>query len=231
VVRPELHQRVRQGLNSDQPVIGRGTRVYSDRETIGYVDHLLVDDSGSITHLILRRGALPFRAVVPMQMVKDVGEKGLYVPASKNQWAEIERYRPRPDADIEDEIASQLAGEDEVDLEGIGVSVIDGMVHLKGLVADLPAKRRAHALAASTEGVVWVQDEILTDGEVQARVTAALLADPRTALSDIGVQVRSGVVTFHGSVDREGTKAAATSIAKAQAGVVAVQNGLELVSS
>lgn len=226
-IQPRIKKRVPKGVDSDRPRIGRGTRVRNAYETIGYIDHVLVDEkSGEITHLVVRRGLLPFRAVVPMSMVKEVDDDTIYVPATHKQLQSLGKFTPRTDRDILSEVEDRLQAVTDFDLSQIKVSLIDGLVRLTGPVADVLGKREAQEIAEDVEGVLEVENKAVTDTEVESRVTAALLAHDRTALAQIDIRSENGIVTLTGSVADEETKAAAESIAAEQSGVREVNSRL-----
>ena len=226
-VRPAIRQRVREGVDVDREVIGRGTRVYNVDGTIGHIDHLLVDRmTGEITHLIVRQGLFPRRLVIPMTLVKNVTDEGVYVHATREELSRLTQHVQRADADILAEIRDRLAAIQEHDLRHVHVTVEDGLVRLRGQVRDVSAKRQVEAVVRDVEGVVGVENRITTDTGVVARVTAALLEDTRTGLSPIEVTSDFGVVTLSGRVPTEEVRQAAERIARRQRGVVEVINAL-----
>ncbi len=228
-VRPMVRYRVQKGIDPNETVIGRGTRVYNVEGTVGHVDHLLVNkETGEITHLVLRKGLFPRRLVIPIELVQSIDEAGIYVKASREELERLEQHTPRADADILSELRDRLAQVTEFDLSRVKATIEDGLVRLSGQVASVAAKRHAEAIARSIQGVVGVENAITTDTGVVARVTAALLEDPRTRLAVIDVASDHGVVTLSGKVSSPEIRQAAEEIARRQRGVVAVINELEV---
>ncbi|MCD6291625.1 MAG: BON domain-containing protein [Anaerolineae bacterium] len=227
--RPMIRQRVQKGIDPNETVIGRGTRVYNAEGTIGHIDHVLVDDkTGEITHLVLRKGILPRRLVVPIEMVKYIDEQGVYVKATREELERLTQHTQRADVDILAELEERLKAVKEFDLSRVKATLEDGLVRLSGNVADMTAKRHAEAIARSIEGVVDVDNALSTDTGIAARVTAALLQDPRTHLAAIDVTCDRGVVTLSGYVNSAEVRQAAGEIARKQEGVVSVINELEI---
>ncbi len=228
-VRPMIRQRVQKGIDPNETVIGRGTRVYNAEGTVGHIDHLLVNkDTGEITHLVLRKGLFPRRLMIPIEMVKSIDEEGVYIKATREELEKLEQHTQRADADILAELRDRLAEVTEFDLSRVKATIEDGLVRLSGQVANVAAKRHAEAIARSIRGVVGVENTITTDTGVVARVTAALLADPRTRLAVIDVTSDHGVVTLSGKVSSPEIRKAAEEIARQQEGVTAVINSLEV---
>jgi len=210
-------------------LLGRGSRVYNDEGTIGPVDHLLLDpETGTLRYLVVRHGLRPFRAVIPAEMVGRFEEDGIYVPASGEELDALAHYTPRPDADIQHDVEARLAEENAFDLSRVRVRLADGLVRLAGSVANVLGKRRVQEVAADVPGAVGVENELVTDEEVAARVIAALRADPRTELAPIDVEVDQGRVALRGRVEAEAERQAALTLAREQPGVREVVDQLEV---
>lgn len=223
---PRIREHVEEDAAAGKVAIGRGTRVRNGHETIGYVDHLLVDEDGQITNLIVRRGLLPFRAVIPISMVEKVDGESVLVPASRKELQSLAKFTPRADRDILREVEDELQAAGDFDLSHIKVSLADGIVRLTGPVLNVLGKREAHQITAGIEGVLGVENRIVTDEELEARVAAALLTDERTFLATVEVESENGVVTLKGEVDSEETLADVEEIAASQPGVREVKNRL-----
>ena len=101
-----------------------------------------------------------------------------------------------------------------VDLPGIQVQPVDGVVWLRGHVASSGARRMAEDQAQGVKGLTALRNELMPDDALAAAVSMALAhdlgADPR---QHIGVYPRLGVVYLRGSVR--------TLAARERAGVVA----------
>jgi osmotically-inducible protein OsmY len=192
------------------------------------VDHVLVSpESGRITHLVLRKGLLPYYPILPISAVRTVSEQALTVDLPDEQIEGLPRYRSRGPEDIEAELLDRMDGLG-FNLNQIDVSAEDGVVRLKGWVPHVAAKRHAEAIARSMEGVIDVENELDTDVAIESRVMHALLSDPRTDISVIEVRNSDGVVTLKGQVDSAEIKEAAEEIAASQPGVLSVTNSLEV---
>ncbi|NPA90616.1 MAG: BON domain-containing protein [Chloroflexi bacterium] len=229
MVQPMIRQRVKIGVDPDQPVIGRGTKVYAIDGPVGEIDHVLVDKrTGEITHIIVRKGILPRHVVVPFHLVSSVLDDGVYLKVTKKELEQMRHYIPRADEDIQAEVRDKLAQATEHDLSKVQAEVRDGVVYLSGQVKDVESKWYAERLARSVRGVIDVENALTTDTEVVARVTAALLEDPRTSRYPIEVVSEHGIVTLSGVVPSEEVKRAAEEIARRQKGVITVINALEV---
>jgi osmotically-inducible protein OsmY len=232
---PMVRRQVHEGVSPYRAVIERGTAVLdTSGSEIGKIDHLLVDPgSGEVSHLVMRKGLLPYYPVLSVDHVESVTDKAVSVSLADGELQVLPRYKRRDDDDIETELRDRLRLADlrvpEIELEAVEVSAQAGIVVLKGWVPDVRTKRRVEAVACSIEGVVDVQNELDTQMAVAARVQYALLSDPRTELSTIDVTNQpSGVITLGGTVDSVEVREAAEEIADETPGVISVINELSV---
>ena len=225
---PMVRMEVQEGVPRGRAVIEQGALVVNRQGTVGEVDHMLVDSkTGKVSHLVVRRGLLPYYPIVPISAVKAIRDDSVKVSLGQKEMDTLPRYRRRCGSDIESELRNRLA-ELSVDLGQIEISVEGGTVLLVGSVNDIAAKRRAEGIARSVEGVIDVQNELTTEIGLTTRVMNALLSDPWTQLSVIQVVNERGVVTLKGTVDSIEASEAAVEIAVDQPGVVSVVNALEV---
>ncbi|HXF63218.1 MAG TPA: BON domain-containing protein [Caldilineaceae bacterium] len=228
---PMIRQRVPRGIPSELEVIGRDTPVRNMDGMVGKVDHLLVNQqSWEITHLVVRKGMLPYRLVIPISWIKHIDEHGVFIQGNKEQLREAPRHIERSPIDILTEIRERL-NQAVYDFRDVIVSLENGIVRLRGTVEGTAAKRHAEQSVRSVQGVLDVENQLDTNSALAARVTAALASDPRTHLAVIEVISDRGVITLNGRVKDAETRQAAEEIASEQPGVVAVINGLEVEPS
>ena len=226
-LKPRLQEHPQVESESKRAAIGRGTRVRNANETIGYVDHVLVDqESEQISHLIVRRGLLPYRISLPFDMVEEVTDESVYVPATRAELESLQRYMPRADLAIKAEAQTRLAELETVTVDYVEVDVVDGMIALGGYVADVEARRAVHHRVSAIEGVVGVRDQLYVDQDLRAAALTALLLDSRTELERIDVTVEAGVATLEGAVSHRRLTSVAEQVVAQQAGVRSVNNML-----
>jgi osmotically-inducible protein OsmY len=102
-----------------------------------------------------------------------------------------------------------------VDLPGIEIEPIDGVVWLHGHVSSVSARRMAEDQAHGVNGLTALRNELTPDDALAATVSMALAHDPGADRQQrIGVYPRLGVVYLRGNVR--------TLAARERAGVVAV---------
>jgi osmotically-inducible protein OsmY len=225
---PMVRREIREGISRNQVVIERETPVRNILGKIGNVDHLLVDpESGEVTHLVVRKGLLPYYPILPISKVKSVSDEAVTVSLSNDEVDALPRYRRRDATDIEAELRDRFDSS-PFDFTKVEISIEGGIVLLVGWVPGIGAKRHAEAISRSVEGVIDVENELNTEIAVTTRVINALLSDPRTSLSAIGVENGKGVITLTGQVDSVEIYEAAEEIAAGQPGVLSVVNALEV---
>jgi osmotically-inducible protein OsmY len=225
---PMVRSQVHKGVRADGAVIEQGTPVLNAQGTVGYVDHLLIDaKKASVTHIVVRKGILPYYPVVPISAVTMVSDEAVSISLTKEQIKEMPRYKRRNAEDIEAEARDRMAGLG-FDQQKIDVVVQGSIVRLIGHVQNIAAKRHAEAIVRAVEGVVEVENALETEMSILTRVRYALLSDPRTDLAAIDVVNEHGVITLKGNVDDAQIREAAEAIAAEQPGVISVVNALKV---
>jgi osmotically-inducible protein OsmY len=129
-------------------------------------------------------------------------------------------------------VKAQLTALDPDSATSLGVSVRDGVVHLRGTVRDAAALAKDVAAARKVKGVKRVVADVrvdprgprpreqLSDFALATRITTALAA--QVGPTGVRVHVASGTVTLDGRVSDPKTKAAALATARNTGGVRAV---------
>ncbi|HSN71577.1 MAG TPA: BON domain-containing protein [Steroidobacteraceae bacterium] len=167
--------------------------------------------------------------------VDDVDAAELKVaPWARNEELRADKYSRISDEQIADAVQEALMYDPRVSRFTIEVDSVNGLVTLRGSVADLKAKRAAITDARNTVGVVGVRDRLKvrpgdvmpSDETIAAAVEKALARDPFVTALDIDVSSRGGIVSLHGDVDTWFEKGQADDVAARVKGVVAVDNDL-----
>ncbi len=112
----------------------------------------------------------------------------------------------------------------------IQVETRDGRVILSGVVPSTAMKRMAETLARSTPGVREVQNELVSDPEIEAELGLRLAGDPDLSPPRARVLATSvqGDVTLAGWVPDEAARQRAEEIARSIRGVRNVVNTLRV---
>lgn len=140
------------------------------------------------------------------------------------------------DAEIASKVKAKLAADPEVNPFDIDVDSKDGVVRLSGTVNSATNREEAGRLAAGTEGVRRVDNELtigdktagekLDDASIVTRVKAKLVADLEVAATNIDVDSENGVVTLSGMVKSSEARQQAEDLAAGTEGVRSVRNNI-----
>jgi hyperosmotically inducible protein len=139
---------------------------------------------------------------------------------------------------ITSKVTAKLAADPEVNPFEIDVDTVDGVVRLSGTVESDRERDEAGNLAARTEGVKGVVNDIelgdqtleenIDDAWISTKVKSKLLVDPEVNPFEIDVDVLDGVVTLAGTVRDERTRRHAEELARQTKGVKGVENLLQV---
>lgn len=146
------------------------------------------------------------------------------------------------DSAITAAVKSKLVVDNENIATNVDVDTRGGVVTLTGVVETQAEKAQAERIAANTEGVTRVINNItvVTNGGHDAGEKAGVAASDLAILSKIKtryvaegvvgakVDVRDGVVTLEGNVENAQIRARAENIARATSGVKSVNNMMEV---
>lgn len=113
-----------------------------------------------------------------------------------------------------------------VDLRGITMWVVDGVLYLDGNISSSLRGEIVEDQAVGIQGLLGVKNRLVGDDLLASDLALALGHNPQTRGLCIGVYPRLGVVRLSGAVQDEQQKAAAEEIAQSFPGVRGVVNDL-----
>lgn len=169
--------------------------------------------------------------------------------------SESARFMQRvKDANVTAKVKSQLLWNSKTEGLNIDVDTEKGLVTLSGDVASREEAKLAVKLAADTEGVRKVKNNLkvistpadgssspsqakenastdVKDGWVTTRVKAALLYDNRVDGTDIHVETAKGIVTLTGSVNNKNERDIAKQITRSIGGVKSVVDKIDVAQT
>jgi osmotically-inducible protein OsmY len=137
----------------------------------------------------------------------------------------------RTDQDVQRTVLEELEWTPGLDIADVGVLVHEGVVTLRGDVADLPQRHAAVAAAFRVRGVTAVADELVlrlhadyvaSDTEIAAAVQRAFRDTVEVPHDAVQATVHDAVVTLTGTVDHEYEREAARRVAEHVRGTRAV---------
>ena len=134
-------------------------------------------------------------------------------------------------------VTDELFWDPKVDNAAIAVSADDGMVTLRGTVGSLRQKREAKKDAERVWGVKSVNNDLQVrllnddrreDADLRGAVLQALMLDSLVPAT-VGADADDGMVTLKGKANWQFQRDEAETVATNVAGVVSVDNAIELV--
>lgn len=180
--------------------LGRHTAVTLDGKRLGRLAQVTFNrDTGALRHLVIDR--LGGEVVASALAISRLDANGVAL-ASLGAGAAPVATPYRPDAELREDVIHALDQYPRmrVDLGGITVSAIDGVVWLRGHVSSDLNCRLAEDLAREVHGVAELHNQLISDNDLAAAVSRALARDPRTAEEHIGVYPVLGRVRLRGAV-------------------------------
>ena len=141
----------------------------------------------------------------------------------------------RSDAQIREDVYSELKWDPKIKSEDIGVAVQDGVVTLTGFVSSYWELDAAEKAAKRVYGVRGVANDLevklfwqRTDPEIARNAIEAIGRHVSIPSEDIKVSVKNGRVTLEGTVEFEFQKMLAESAVKKLRGISKVVNKIEV---
>ena len=144
------------------------------------------------------------------------------------------------DAAITASIKTQLTVEKDTKARQINVETQKGIVQLNGFVDSSEARSEAEKIAAGTDGVKQVRNNlevrsadrapgvVADDAMITGKVEAALVADKRTSAMRVDIETHDGEVQLSGYAKSQAEKNAAVDVAKGVEGVRVVKNAIDV---
>lgn len=144
------------------------------------------------------------------------------------------------DSNVSAALASKYTLDSEIDRYRIDIDTLDGVVTLRGSVADAEQRKDAERIAKSTEGVHSVVNKLdvrpeprsakasFEDSWIVVMIDSKLVVDPEVRSRNVDVDVFEGVVTLSGIVETQAARAEAEDLAGSVDGVLKVVNELQV---
>ncbi len=179
--RPWFIARVRLGIRDEDAVlVRRGVPVVAaDGSQLGYIHHLVADEQAhTLSHLVVRRGGVLHRdyRLVPIDQVAAINEAGVRLKIDEAALQQCPVYTsPASDAELKARTEQTLARDKQTASAPLDVGVEDGVVRLRGVVAE-PVARTARRLAERVRGVLGVIDETARPEEPELKIGAPVCA-------------------------------------------------------
>jgi len=216
------------GITPTGVLLTGGTSVVAGGRALGKLTQVTVhSESLVLRHLVIERG-LGREFLVPARAVTGMSAKQIQVDLGIVKPDQLTPFRT--DAALAEDVHQAIYNYDplRIDLPGIEIHAIDGVVWLKGHASSELNVRLAADQLLNIPGLGELNTDITVDSDLAASVSSALAHDPRTASEYIGVYPRLGVVRLRGAVHTPTARQAATEIAGAVGGVKKLENELKV---
>jgi len=210
----------------DGAVITRGTAVTLNGSRMGKVAQVTVDEAThTLRHVIVDRG-LGGEATLAARYISQVDSRQISAQNAEKTGSQLTAYRP--DDELREDVRLAIEGTPKlrVDLPGMDIQAIDGVVWLQGSTASDLNRRLIEDVVRQVSGIDELHNVLYSDMDVAAAVSSALGRDPLTARDRIGVYPRLGETALRGAAHSEDARKRAEEIATKTPGVRTVRNDL-----
>ncbi|HEX6123550.1 MAG TPA: BON domain-containing protein, partial [Ktedonobacterales bacterium] len=218
----------KRGENGSGVVFSEKTQIALNGKRLGRLVQLSVNrETLALRHMVADRG-LGGEVLVSAADISQVDARHIVLDVAQPGAQPLTPFRP--DAELYTDVREAIESYPRlrIDMDGIEIHAIDGVVWLKGYVSSELNRRLVQDQLINIRGLAELHNELLTDTDLAAAVSAALASDPRTASERIGVYPALGTVRLRGSVRTPAAREAAGQIAAGVPGVKAVENALHI---
>jgi osmotically-inducible protein OsmY len=220
-----LEEMVKSTVKPEGAELSRSTGIMVAGKRIGQLSQLTIHkETRRLRHLVIERGSREL--VVPDTAVTSITDRQISADLGGTSVARLTVYRP--DEELQQAVYDAIFDYPRlrVELSGIVIHAIDGVVWLQGYVSNDLNRRMVEDQLQDIPGLAELHNELITDTGLAADVAMALSHDPRTAKEHIGVYPRLGEVHLRGRVTTTEARAAAGAIASSNSSVKEVVNEL-----
>jgi len=195
---------------------------------LGRLAQMTIDQkTRALRHVVVDRG-LHGKAAASARAITSITAQEITVRLDGTSSEGLTQYRPDDELRRDAYDALFDAQPLPIDLAGIEIHPIDGVVWLRGHVSSQFKRRLAHDQLRGLAGMAALHNELVADDELAATVSMALAHNPRTAGQHIGVYPRLGEVHLRGSVQTADARDGAGEVARAVSHVKRVANELRV---
>lgn len=191
----------------------------------------------SSIEITVHKGVVTLTGLVPNPEIREAAAK--VISRTKGVTSVIDHLRvepfvPRFDADVTADVVTAITKDSTANPAKIDVQTEDGVVYLRGTVANVTERQQVDAAGRSIEGVRDVVDDLMIEPAVphpdrqladQLRNRFDRLLKPSTA-ERVHVEVRHGVAYLHGDVTDPAIRWALEDLARWTPGIVEVIDNL-----
>ena len=183
-------------------------------------------ESGELAYIVARNVRAGQDTLLRAEYVTVMDNDRIIVTLSDDALNALPPFRS--DAVLQQEVESILFDLTpmHIDLKGITIRVLDGVLYLDGNISSSLRADIARDQVYGVQGLLEIKSNLVGDDQLAADLARALGQDARTRDLPIGVYPKLGVVRLSGAVHTGQQKAAAEEIARRFPGVRSVINDL-----
>lgn len=170
--------------------------------------------SGELAYIVVQNLRPNQRTLLREEYIETVATGAITINISAAALKDLPPYRS--DSELQQEVESILFDITpmHVDLKGMTIRVLDGVLYLDGNISSSLRKEIAQDQVLGVTGLLEVKNNLVGDDQLAGDLARAYGSDPRTRDLPIGVYPRLGVVRLGGAVHTLQQKAAAEEIAR-----------------
>ncbi len=171
-------------------------------------------ENGELAYIVAHNVRAGQDILLRAEFVTGMGNDRIIVTISDDALNALPPYHP--DALLQQEVESILFDltSMHVDLKGITIRVLDGVLYLDGNISSSLRADIARDQVYGVQGLLEIKSTLVGDDQLAADLARALGQDPRTRDLPIGVYPKLGVARLSGAVHTGQQKAAAEEIAR-----------------
>ncbi|HEU0027851.1 MAG TPA: BON domain-containing protein [Ktedonobacterales bacterium] len=205
------------------------TLVSLDGKRIGKLAHITFDGVTCEPLRIVIDHGIAGEVVASAKALTKVGSAALEITSGRNGASpELTPFRSDSDLRMDVRQAIERYPRMRVDVAGVNIQAVDGVIWLRGHVSSELNRRLAEDLSRGVEGVAELHNLLIADSDLAASISSALAHDLATAEERIGVYPSLGRVHLRGLVRTAAARETAARIAAANHGAREVINELRV---
>lgn len=183
-------------------------------------------ESGELAYLVAHNLRAGRSTLIKQDYIVQLSNGQVNVNVGEAQLQALPLYRT--DRELQQEVESILFDLTllHIDMKGITIRVLDGVLYLDGNISSSLRGDIARDQVEGVPGLLEIKNNLVGDDMLAADLALALGRDPRTRDLPIGVYPRLGLVRLSGAVHNGQQKTAATEIASSFQGVRSIYNDL-----
>lgn len=182
--------------------------------------------SGELAYIVAHNMRPNQSTMLRAEYITEIAKERLVVSIPDEVFNALPPYRS--DSELQRDVESILFDITpmHIDLKGISIRVLDGVLYLDGNISSSLRADMAQDQVYGVEGLLEIHNNLVGDDRLAADLAMALGQDARTRDLPLGVYPRLGIVRLSGAVRNNAQKNAAGEIARNFPGVRGVINDL-----